>query len=318
MSRLRRSSDEVNSSIVADAVEVLRRDGVASVTVEPFADLTLTEARDLAGRWTSIPESLRQEAIAAMASLASEDVRLSFERAFTLGLRDSSPSVRLSAVNALWEAESSSLLANLLELTPTEPDVHVRDGMVEALGRFARRASEGLLAPDQARLLEEVLVERALHDDDDSIRLGAMVAAAFLRPERLEPEIREAFDVGHDEAVEMALRAMGRFGGARWASRVIDALRAGDVDQRSEAASAAPYVEDRRVLPYLYEAAEDDDYPELQVRAIQALGEIGGPAVQSFLESFRDSTTGDLANAAEAALENAALLEGSVETSPIH
>ena len=318
MSRLRRSSDESGSSKVADAVEVIVRDGVASVTVEPLADLTLLEARDLGERWASIPEPLRVRVVAAMASLASDDVRLSFERAFVIGLRDSSPGVRLSAVNALWEVESSSLLRDLVELVTTEPDVQVRNAMVEALGRFARRAGEGLIPEDQARLVEDVLVERALQDEAEQIRLSAMVAAAYCRPERLEPEIRNAFDNGHDEAIEMALQAMGRFGGTRWASRVIDALRAGDTDQRIEAATAAAYVEDRRVLPYLYEAAEDDEFAELQVRAIESLGEIGGPAVQSFLESIRDSTTGDVAAAAEEALENAALLEGSVTTTPIH
>lgn len=318
MSRLRRSGHSDDASKIADAVEVLVRDGAASVTVEPLADLKLAGARELVERWPSIPEALRLDIVKLMDALAAEDVRLNFERALVIGLHDSSPNVRLASVNALWESESTAYLTTLLARVPEEPDAGVRTAMVEALGQYARRASDGLLQADLHQQLEQLLVDLAFEDPHERTRLAAMAAAAYFRPGRLEAEIRRAFDDGHDEAVESALRAMGRFGGERWATRVIDALRAGDTEQRLEAAAAAPYVEDRRVLPYLYEAAEDDEAPELQLAAVQALGEIGGPAVQSFLESFRDSTTGAVADAAEEALENAALLEGAPNAVPIH
>ncbi|MEZ4572412.1 MAG: HEAT repeat domain-containing protein [Thermomicrobiales bacterium] len=281
------------------------------------SDLSISEARYLRGRWSALPVSLRQQIVALMATLGDEDVRFNFERALHVALSDSEPEVRLAGVVALWEAESTSLLDALLDIVDDESSERVRIAIVEALGRFARLAMEGRISEDQQQRVNQKLVDIALNETDEDVWLAALAAAAYLRSPALESRIFQTYDEGHDEAREIALRAMGRYGGSQWASRVIDSIRAGDADQRTEAARAAPYVEDRRVVPYLYEAAEDDEEADLQLAAVAALGEIGGPEVRSFLEELRDSTTGDVLLAAETALANAQLLDGVGDASPI-
>jgi HEAT repeat protein len=316
MLRQRRRNSDLNS--VAAAVEALERDGAAAVTVETLKDLSVSEAAFVRERWSDLADDLRHAIITQMALLSGEDVRMNFERVFMIGLADANPDIRLEATGAMWEVESTALLAALLQRLEHEPEARVRVVLVEALGRFAGLIVEGGFETDRRDDAESLLVDVALDDENEDVRLAGLAAAAYFRPTEIEAEIAGAYDDGHDEAKEIALRAMGRFGGRRWASRVIDGLAAGDEEQRLAAAAAAPYVEDRRVLPYLFEAAEDDDGPELQLAAILALGNIGGTHVQSFLETLKDSTAGDAAMAAEAALESAALLEGLADTVPIH
>ncbi len=317
-SMLRQRRKRSDHSSVAAAVDALEKDGAAAVTVEPLADLSISEAAFVRERWSDLADDLRHAIITQMALLSGEDVRMNFERVYMIGLADANPDIRLESTRAMWEVESSALLAALLQRLEHEPEARVRVALVEAIGRFAGLIVEGGIDTDLREETEALLVDVALGDDNENVRLAALAAAAYFRPIEIEAEIARAYDDGHDEAREFALRAMGRFGGSRWASRVIDGLAAGDEEQRLTAAAAAPYVEDRRVLPYLFEAAEDDEGPDLQLAAIVALGNIGGTHVQSFLEALKDSTTGDVATAAEAALESAALLEGIADTVPIH
>lgn len=314
----RRPPNERDQRDLEAAVNTLVRDGAAHVTVEPLADLSLPGARYLRQRWNDMPEALRLATIHQMAASAAEDVRLDFERALAIGLQDASPEIRRESIEALWESESTSLLKQLLDALSGEEHPTVRVALVQALARYAQLASEDSVDIDFELPLEQTLTSVALDDESGEVRLAALAAAAYLRPALLEPEIVRAYDEGHDDARELAIQAMGRFGGKRWAPRVIDALLVGDDDLRIAAAKAAPYVEDRRIIPYLYEAAEDEEFPEMQLTAIWALGEIGGQNVQSFLESLRDTATGEVADAAESALENAALLEGTVDTIPVH
>ncbi|CAN5784743.1 hypothetical protein BH23CHL2_BH23CHL2_29180 [soil metagenome] len=314
MPRLQRRSTGEDS--LAEAIDTLTRDGAAAATVEPLSDLSLPAARYLRKRWGDWPRSTRLAVVSEMASLGEEDVRFSFERALLVALSDEDPDVRLAAVEALWESEATALLNELLRRADVETETRVRRSLLRTIGRFARLAVEGRLDADQRRRIEELLVDAALRDSSEDIQLEAMVAVAYLQPVAIASQIEDAYDQGHDEAREQALRAMGRFGGQQWSSRVIDALRAGDSDQRVEAARAAPYVEDRRVVPYLYEAAEDDERPDIQFAALRALGEIGGPEIRSFLEEMRDSTSGDVSQAADNALGNASLLDGTGDGIP--
>lgn len=308
MRRLQRRSTREDS--LAEAIDTLTRDGAAAATVEPLSDLSLPAARYLRKRWGDWPRSTRLAVVSKMASLGDEDVRFNFERALLVALSDEDPEVRLAAADALWEAESTALLNELHRRADVETDTRVSRSLLRALGKFARLAVEGRLDADQRLRTEDLLVDAAINNPSEDIQLEAMVAVAYLRPVAIVSRIEDAYDHGHDEAREQALRAMGRFGGQQWSSRVIDTLRAGDSDQRVEAARSAPYVEDRRVVPYLYEAAEDDEIPEIQFAALRALGEIGGPEIRSFLEEMRDSTSGDVSQAADNALGNASLLDG--------
>jgi len=315
---LRRRPSAGDHSALASAIDTLRRDGAATVTVEPLSDLSISEARYLRERWEQLPVDLRLGIVTNMALGADEDIRLNFERALVVGLQDDDPDVRLKATKALWEVESTHVLQSLLNRFPQEPVARVRVALADALGRYAGLVNDGSLRDDLRELTEQVLVTAAFVDTSEDVRLSALAAGAYLRPSQLEAAIIRTYDEGHDEAKEVALRAMGRFGGSRWATRVIDGLIRGDNEQRLEAALAAAYVEDRRVIPYLFEAAEDDEYPDLQLTAVRALGEIGGVNVQSFLEALRDSTTGNVSLAAESALENAALLEGEDEAATLY
>lgn len=315
MSRRRPSAGDREA--LSAALDTLARDGAATVTVEPLSDLTHDEVRLFQERWNEFPSSLRLSIIRQMAASAAEDLRLNFERALIVALSDPDPDVRVEATNALWEVESTALLSALLDRFSVEDDARARVAQADALGRFARLASEDEVAGDLRVTIERKLVAAAQDDASESVRLAALSAAAYLRPQELEETIIRTYDDGHDEAREIAIRAMGRFGGSRWANRIIDALISGDEDQRVEAANAAPYVEDRRVIPYLFEAAEDDESADLQLAAIRALGEIGGTNVQNFLERLRDSTADAISSVAEEALENAALLDGAIDIEPI-
>ncbi len=309
MSRLRPSNAHSASELTI-IVDLLARDGAAAVTVEPLSDLTLADARALKAAWPALARDTRLGAVSLMSSLGKDDIRLDFERALIVALGDEDPTVRLEAATALWECESSTLLEQFLHRIPAELDDDVRLVFVNGLGRFARLASEGRLTPGQSECVKTVLIRTLEEDSNGLVRLAALAAVSYLRPAGLANAIRLAFDEGGEAAQLAAVKAMGRYGGREWSSRIIDALRSEDTDLRVEAALAAPYVEDRRALPFLYEAAEDEDEIELQLAAISALGEVGGEQVRKFLEEIRDSSSGPVAEAAENALGQASLLDG--------
>jgi HEAT repeat protein len=305
----RRLPEATGTSTIEQAVETLQQHGVAPATIQAFSDLSRDDARQLRRRWPELNGSVRLEAVAQMGARAREDVRTNFERALMVALTDDDVEVRLAAINGLWECDSTALLESLLAHTKDEPADIVRVAEVDALGRFARDAGEECFETAQAGETAQLLMHLATTDRSEAVRLAALTSAAYLRPDGLAELIADAFDNGHDDARVAAVRAMGRYGGQRWAGRVIDALRVGDSELRTEAASAAAFVEDQRVLPYLYESAEDDEL-ELQLSAIAALGEIGGQEARRFLRDLRDSSESDITDAAEDALANASLSEG--------
>jgi HEAT repeat protein len=309
MSRRRHSNSGADS--IGVVVNALRRDGAAAATVEPLSDLSRAEARELRELWPGLEGATRFKTVALMASLGAEDVRFNFERALLIALADQDPEIRVEAAGGLWETESSAYLEALLERLPNEPSPRVRAVMVEALGRFARLASDGQLTDAQSAMTESALLRATESDPDEVVRLNALAAVAYLRPAHLIASVEFAFDEGDEAARIAAVRAMGRYGGRNWASRIIDALRVGDSELRAAAALAAPYVEDRRVIPFLFEAAEEHEETDLQLAAIAALGDVGGEQVRRFLEQIKDSSESPVSNAAEDALANASLLEGA-------
>ena len=305
----RRRTDPAKRQPIDDDIDQLLRDGPAAATIRPFSDLSLAAARRLGVRWPTLPAEVRLVAVREMTTLGERDVRLNFERALAIAMTDSNADIRAAAVMGLWEAKSDAVQRQLLRLAPDEPDWRVRTAMFDALGRCAEyrvvSGDDGLSSKTASLLLDA-----AITDTSEAARLAAMAAASYFQPEELIAVIESAFDDGSDDARESALVAMGRFGGSRWASRVIDGLRSGSDEERIAAAGAAPYIEDQRVVTYLYEAAEDDDAIELQVAAISGLGEIGGREVRKFLEEVQDSPDEQIRDAAEIALANAALLDG--------
>lgn len=306
----RRNRNEGPSESFQEALRALDRDGAAAATVQPLSDLSRADARALRQAWSRLARETRYRCVSLMASLSSEELRYNFERALVVALSDEDPDIRTLAADALWESESSTLLDELLRLLAREDTQQARVAVINALGRYARLASEDQLSSAQRESLERALLDVADNDPRVDVRSSAMAAVAYLRPASLGPAVERAFDEGDDAERLAAVQAMGRYGGREWASRIIDALRGGDSELRIEAARAAPYVEDTRVVAFLFDAAEDEDDPELQVAAISALGEVGGEQVRRFLEEMRDTTTGEIAQAAEEALAHARLLDG--------
>jgi len=306
----RRQLNQEPSESFQFALRALDRDGAAPATVEPLSDLSRADARALRRAWPSLERNTRYRCVALMASLATDELRYNFERALLVALSDEDPEIRTMAADALWESESSAALDELLRLLAREDAPAVRVTLINALGRYARLASEDQLSISQRESIERVLLDAVDNDPRAEVRASAMAAVAYLRPASLGPSLERAFDEGDDDERLAAVQAMGRFGGREWASRIIDALRGGDSDLRIEAAQAAPYVEDTRVIPFLFDAAEDEDDTDLQRAAVAALGELGGEQVQRFLEEMRDTTSGELAEAIEEALANVRFMNG--------
>ena len=109
---------------------------------------------------------------------------------------------------------------------------------------------------------------------------------------------------------QSALCAMGRSFDSLWLPLILREMRNGDPAMRYEAANACREIGDDEAVPHLATLVDDDD-PQVQLSAIQALGSIGGAHAKKLLRLYARSSASDdnVREAAEVALEMTELEE---------
>lgn len=291
----------------AETVANIRAGPVRAVDVARLSDLSREDARLLARIWPALPEQSRVAIVREMDSLAEERVDLIFGRALRIALADDSAVVRQVAVAALWEDDRADLLEMLLEMVTDDPSQDVRAEAARTIGPFAERAVAGDLDEDLAERLRLTLIELAADDTTPyGVRRQALESVGvFGREDDVRACILDAYESDDQGLQASALYAMGRSLDSRWLGTVMDELRSPEAELRYDAARAAGFLGDDRVVPDLSQLSLDAD-DEVRHAAIAALGEIGGrAAVRVLLELAEDASPADL-ELIEAAVEEAA------------
>lgn len=273
-----------------------------------FSDLTREKAAEFRGAWASLPLPTRRELVTAMLAVSEDQVEPHFGRALRVTMRDDDAVVRARSIEGLWEDEGEDLLRYLVDEGLADADRSVRLAAVRALARFSALAVEGKLSAGWYERLRDQLLRLLQSDESTELRRRALEAVAVYPDDAAVHEaIATAYASGAPEVRMSALFAMSQNLDARWLGLVRQALESPHDGIRFEAARAAGLLAHRGAVPRLTELLGDSDR-EVQLAAIQALGQIGGPDPVNILRRLAVSRDDVVREAAEAALEEAAFM----------
>lgn len=284
-----------------------------TVTARPsdallFSDLNREKAAEFQSAWPSLPVATRREVVAAMLTVSEDQVEPHFGRALRVTMRDDDAVIRARSIEALWEDEGEDLLRYLVEEGLSDDDRSVRLAAVRALARFSALAVEGRLSAGWYERLRDRLLGLLQSDESSEFRRRALEAVAVYPDDAAVHEaIATAYASGEPEARMSALYAMGQNLDARWLDLVRRELESPHDGIRFEATRAAGLLGHRGAVPRLTELLGDSDR-EVQLAAIQALGQIGGSGPVNILRRLAVSRDDVVRDAAEAALEEAAFM----------
>ena len=231
-------------------------------------------------------------------------------------LNDIDAVTRQMAIELLRENESSLLMYRLIDMAQNDASEGVRAEAVRALARFVLRGEFGKL-PDTANTNLINAIIDILNNDAESmdVRRRAVEAIGNSSHE-IVPDVIQAAYASEDSDVRLsAIIAMGRSCDPVWEQDVLKELENEDVAMQREAAFAAGELQLEAAVDTLIEMSVSETR-ELQVSAIQALGEIGSKEATRMLNKLLDDATerddGLLMDVIEDALGAASLVSGDM------
>ncbi|MEO8084410.1 MAG: HEAT repeat domain-containing protein [Ardenticatenales bacterium] len=279
-----------------------------------LSNATAADIAVLKRDWPQAPESRRRVIAGALKALADDDFYVIYKPVFIALLDDADPSVRVAAIDGLWEATEPRLLDRYARFLAEDPDPIVRAAAAEAIGLFIERSELGEL--DAERVAPALALVLAAASDDDTplaTRASAVAAAGWSET----PEAVEAIDAAiasREPVLEAAaMMAIGRSADTRWQAAVIAYLEASQTAVQQNAVVAAGLLGIKEAILPLARIAQD---APIAVRraAIESLGEIGGYPATLALEMLGESESdAALLDLIDSAIESAALGEIDIQ-----
>jgi hypothetical protein len=279
-----------------------------------FSSLDQEDLKVFQETWPTVSTQRRRDIMQELVEICESNFEVCFDPVFLLGLADEDAVVRASAINGLWENESTTLIGPLVHLLRVDPAAPVRATAASALGKFIYLSELEEIDQVQALLAEEALLE-TIHQisEDIEVRRRAVEAIAYSGEAGVVDIIESAY-YDEDEKMQVsAVFAMGRNADERWRPRVLAELDNPNNEIRFEAARACGELEVRDAVPKLINMVEEDLDTEVQEMAIWAMGRIGGDLAREALEICLESEVESLALAAEDALDELNLFAGTFD-----
>ena len=274
-----------------------------------LSTLSPAELGRFARVWFEVAPQRRREVVEGLVEMAETSAELEFTSVFKLCLKDSDEVVRQSAIGGLWEFEDRSLILSLVELLKSDSSSRVRASAATALGKFSSLAQEGKLLSRDGEVVKVALME-ALKDEEEwrEVRRRALEAVAPFNSPDIKEYIHWAYDWEDIDLKCSSIYAMGKTGDPGWLSFLFKELQSPMIPIRYEAANACRELDQEEAAPYLIPLLQDDDF-QVQLAAIGALGEIGGPLAKRALRRCLKGGDPALEDAVTEALENMRVMD---------
>lgn len=273
------------------------------------------ELAQLAQWWPDLSDERREALIARMVEIGEDDFEVDYSEVFKISLNDSSPRVRTSAVEGLWEVEDVTMVRPLIQLLRSDPFAIVREAAAMSLSRFVLLSELDRLPARLSEMVWDVLWATA-HDkgEDLAVRRRAIESLAYFDRPEVTQLITQAYEDEEPKMRVSAVFAMGRSGNDEWTNTVLDELESTDPEMRYEATRAAGdlrLIEATQVLSLL--VADQD--AEVRTAAVWSLGQIGTPEARRVLEICYEEGDEVLQDAAAEALEEMNFMQGELDFS---
>jgi HEAT repeat protein len=268
-----------------------------------FSDLDAIETARFAEIWPSLSDSRRLSILEALIELAEDNVDLNFDAIYKLALRDEAGAVRAAAVRGLEEYEARDLIPVLIEILHNDPEAAARRESAVALGRYALAAELDQIAPDDAALVREALIQSAENvEEDERVRARAIEALGAMSGEETDNLIESVYQEDSLWLKVGAVDAMGRSCNAAWLPTVLHEMENRAPEMRHAAAYAAGEIGEEEAVAPLKRLAIQDPDREVQLAAVRALGVIGGRRAMVALKSILYEGDDDLRDAVQDAM----------------
>lgn len=276
---------------------------LVSTRLSRLSDLSSNDLVSFIDAWPGIEQQRRRDIAAKLVEQAEENASLNFDDVFIACLNDPDESVRVSAIDGLWECENRSLIDSLIGLLRGDSQESVRAAAAAALGKFALLAELGELPPGDSDKLKEALTG-VIDDGGEQLvvrRRAVEAVAAFSTPEVTEI-IREAYGSAETKMRVSAIYAMGMNCDPVWLPTLVRELGNPDAELRFEAVVACGEMGEEEVVPDIVPLVDDPD-PQVKICAIAALGQIGGKEAEAVLRRCMEHPDEHVRGLAEEAME---------------
>lgn len=300
------------TSRLTDILESLRAGKTNRRTLYGLSNLERGEAEQVWAVWSELPVRTRRKMAQMMVDIAESDFEVNFDEVFRLVLEDPDATVRLAAVDGLWESEDVRLVPVLAGILRNDLAAEVRAAAATSLGRFLLSGELGKIRSRPHQQAFQALLAACTNEKEElEVRRRALESLAYSGEDEVADLIRAAYRHPDERMRISAVFAMGRSADDRWAAEVMRELHSPSPQMRYEAARACGELELTAAVPHLLELLEDVD-AEVQEAAIWALGQIGGDEARQALDACRRSDNEALRSAARDALRELEFLHGDV------
>ena len=253
-------------------------------------------------QWATLPVERRRKIITALAESAEANFELDFNALFRVTIEDEDEQVRTASIEGLWEDEGVTLIAPLVHILRQDKAASSRAAAAASLGRFVLLAELEELDERYAKLIRGALLEAVgNHNEPLEVRRRAVESIAYWDEQCVHDTIAAAYQEPDELMRISAVFAMGRSADPDWSETVRKELHSRNAAMRYEAARACGELEVKAAVPELSKLVSDPDR-EVQLAAVSALGQIGGPQAQRILERRMRSSDEAMRMAAEDAL----------------
>ena len=261
---------------------------VSPTLVYGLSDLSPTEWQRVAMAWRPLSPPTKRRIMRALHEASEALFEVSYREMALHNLGDESAGVRENAIELLWTDESEQSMRQLIRLADHDPEPAVRIRAVKALGRFILLGEFGDVSEDLAQSAQQLALR--IHTDATEpleLRRRALEALADSSHPRVKELISSAYADGNLDLKISAIFAMGRTCNSVWRNILLEELESNDNEVVYEAATACGHIQLEDSVSRLGELALHDDR-EIQLTAIWALGEIGGPRAVEILTNLED------------------------------
>ncbi|GMR10760.1 MAG: hypothetical protein BMS9Abin28_1583 [Anaerolineae bacterium] len=284
---------------------------VAGVRLAELSDLDAQRLEGFASVWERLPSDRRQVLLEELGLIADAQIELSFEAINRLALDDTDSTVRMQAIENLWECEDPGLASAFLVKINEDAAPEVRAAAGKALGVFMLIGEARKLDPGLQHAIEEALLQATRTDSSGEVRDMCLQTLGYSSRPEVTNLIEEAYAAGTEARLTSALRAMAHSANPNWGESVMAQLHDSSPRIRLEAVRAAGEIDLREGIPDLIELLDDVD-ESVRRAAVWSLSQIGGPQATEVLNSMYEETLDEIeSELLQDAIDNLAFVEGA-------
>jgi hypothetical protein len=279
-----------------------------------LSDMAPKEFDAFTASWPGWPAKRRGVVARHMADICEENYVVDFAPAFRYLLGDEEPTVRLAALDGLWDSTNTGVVEPIIGMMQVDADAQVRAASAATLGHYVLMGEWGQINERVAkRIVDALLAHFAREEEATVVRRAVLESLGNAAHPEIAGLIDRSYNRGDAGMQLSAVFAMGLTADKRWVPIIMDELRNPDEEMRLEAIRAAGNLGFSEPVDLLIDLLYDEEL-EIRLAAIAALGQIGSDAAYEALQELvEDPDADDLIEAIDEAMEEMDWLGGELD-----